>query len=285
MINLAQFSGGKDSTAMLLWMKEQDIEFTPVFCDTGWEHPLTYAYIEEINQTLLDGRLVVLRNEKVDGFAGLTITRGLFPRQRSRFCTDYLKLKPIHAYIESLDDEVTAFLGVRKEESKNRANAKRIEWTDMAGGYWIERPLLDWTVKQVFAFHKKYGIRENPLYRLGAGRVGCWPCAFISQRELRALLKSTPEIKPRLRELEESATVVFAARQAIGDFEVGKVTTFFPHGYIPDRFCSKRHLNAEGNLVGVPTCDDVFHYLESVDENQLPLFDTPKCLSIYNLCE
>lgn len=37
------FSGGKDSTALVLWAKENLAEFITVFCDTGWEHKITYA--------------------------------------------------------------------------------------------------------------------------------------------------------------------------------------------------------------------------------------------------
>jgi 3'-phosphoadenosine 5'-phosphosulfate sulfotransferase (PAPS reductase)/FAD synthetase len=61
------FSGGKDSTALVLWAKENLPEFTTVFCDTGWEHPITYAYVEEINQTVLGGSLVRLKSEKYPG--------------------------------------------------------------------------------------------------------------------------------------------------------------------------------------------------------------------------
>ena len=43
------FSGGKDSLASLLWTREHITKnFTTVFCDTGWEHPLTYEYINRI---------------------------------------------------------------------------------------------------------------------------------------------------------------------------------------------------------------------------------------------
>lgn len=42
---IVTFSGGKDSLAALLWVREHiTTNFTTVFCDTGWEHPLTYEH-------------------------------------------------------------------------------------------------------------------------------------------------------------------------------------------------------------------------------------------------
>ena len=40
---IVSFSGGKDSLASLLWVRNNlTKDFITVFCDTGWEHPLTY---------------------------------------------------------------------------------------------------------------------------------------------------------------------------------------------------------------------------------------------------
>ena len=61
--NIISFSGGKDSTALILWAKENLKNFITVFCDTMWEHAITYAYIDFINKTLLDNKLVVVRPE------------------------------------------------------------------------------------------------------------------------------------------------------------------------------------------------------------------------------
>lgn len=50
---IVTFSGGKDSLASLLWVRNNlTKDFITVFCDTGWEHPLTYKYIEEIRDRL-----------------------------------------------------------------------------------------------------------------------------------------------------------------------------------------------------------------------------------------
>lgn len=40
-------SGGKDSTATGLVLKELGIPFQAIFCDTGWEHQDTYRYLRE----------------------------------------------------------------------------------------------------------------------------------------------------------------------------------------------------------------------------------------------
>ena len=40
-------SGGKDSTAMALHLKDMGIPYKAIFIDTGWEHPSTIEYIKE----------------------------------------------------------------------------------------------------------------------------------------------------------------------------------------------------------------------------------------------
>lgn len=279
MKHIINFSGGKDSTALLCWAKETLPEFTAVFCDTGWEHPLTYAYVEEINQTFLDGQLVTLRSAKYDGFADLALQRKVVPGVRSRFCTQELKIFPLLRYYESLDDEVTAYVGIRADESKARANMKAEQWVDEGGGYWMKFPLYRWTAEQCFALMATHGLKPNPLYLLGVKRVGCAPCIMVGKGELRALLKHSPEIKDKLLALE--------ARLNEGKPEEER-RYFFRGDYIPDRFCSIKVRTKDGRLVAVPTAQDVFDYLDRTDPhdpNQGELWDTPTCMSRYNLCE
>ena len=46
-------SGGKDSTAACLYMKELGLEYEAIFFDTGWEHPDTYDYVENYLPTVV----------------------------------------------------------------------------------------------------------------------------------------------------------------------------------------------------------------------------------------
>ena len=51
MLNVVQFSGGKDSTAMLLMMLEKNMPIDDIiFCDTGKEFPQIYEHIEKVNK-------------------------------------------------------------------------------------------------------------------------------------------------------------------------------------------------------------------------------------------
>jgi 3'-phosphoadenosine 5'-phosphosulfate sulfotransferase (PAPS reductase)/FAD synthetase len=275
MRNIVCFSGGKDSTALLLWAKENLPEFTAVFCDTGWEHPLTYAYVEEVNQTLLSGNLVYLRSDQYANMEECWIDHHMFPNNQARFCTEDMKIVPLHKFIEAQEDEVTTYQGVRADESHKRGRMREEEWVDAAGGYWMKRPIFRWTAEQVFAFMAERGVPPNPLYKMGMSRVGCWPCIHANLRDMKAYLHSTPEIKDRLIEQEKKM------REKTGAHD----RTFFRHGFIPERFCSMVQITKAGDTNRIPSADDVFRYIESVDENQLPMFPAKSCMSVYNLCE
>ena len=275
MINLIAFSGGKDSTALVLWAKEQEMEFTPIFDDTRWEHPLTYAYIAEINAQVLGGQLVVLSSDKYEGFEDLVIKRKMVPGLKSRFCTQELKIFPMEKYIKSLDDEVTVFQGIRADESLARSKWPRREWCNAAGGYWMERPLFDWTAEQCFAIMKRHGVRPNPLYLLGAKRVGCWPCVMEGKASLRNQFIHSPELLERLEKLEAllpQPPVVDSPR------------TFFRSDYIPERFHSLRWVK-DGRQMSAPSARDVYNYVMKQKLTQMDLIEAPSCMSIYNLCE
>jgi 3'-phosphoadenosine 5'-phosphosulfate sulfotransferase (PAPS reductase)/FAD synthetase len=299
-IHVAAFSGGKDSTALLLWLRGQGIEHTTVFCDTGWEHPLTYAYVEEINQRLLGGGLVVLKpdewvpagtTETYHDMRDLVSRKGRVPSVRARFCTEYLKTNPMRAYLAALDDVVTVYQGIRAEESANRAAMGSSCWSDYYDCQ-VERPLFLWSAAEVFAFLDRHGIPANPLYRLGAKRVGCFPCVLTRHAELKRLSAMLPEVWQRIEELERLS---------------GR--SYFPPGFIPDRYCSHHEARTvevsgeeetepllfvlEGGRERIveriaywPSVADVRRYLSDAGQEELDRFgETPSCLSVYNLCE
>ena len=56
MEHIVQFSGGKDSTAMLLMMLEKNMPIDEIiFCDTGKEFPQMYEHIEKVQKYIGGG--------------------------------------------------------------------------------------------------------------------------------------------------------------------------------------------------------------------------------------
>ena len=79
---IVTYSGGKDSQASLLWTLEH-LTRTPLvmFCDTGWEHPLTYKHVRETTEALGLG-LITLKSKKYDGMVTVSYTHLTLPTNR-----------------------------------------------------------------------------------------------------------------------------------------------------------------------------------------------------------
>jgi 3'-phosphoadenosine 5'-phosphosulfate sulfotransferase (PAPS reductase)/FAD synthetase len=121
--------------------------------------------------------------------------KGRFPSRKAQFCTEELKRNMAVAFQLDLIDaghQVLSWQGVRRDESLNRRNAKKIE--RIGGGIWTFRPIVEWTAMQVFDYCASRGIQPNPLYKQGMSRVGCMPCINVNKEELRQIAQRFPEM-------------------------------------------------------------------------------------------
>jgi len=225
---VASLSGGKDSTAMALYLlHEAKIEETNplyfVMADTGWEHKELYKYIDEVVRPIVGDLNMVTSKKYPKGMTDLVRMKAFFPSRRFRFCTVELKVKPQHDYIKEIwerhgDLPINA-VGIRANESL--ARSKFEEW-DEDSPYGIEglstwRPLISWIVEDVVKIHTKYGIRPAPLYlkdKNPAKRVGCWPCIMSRKDEIRAVAETTPERIDLIRELEREVSGLVQIKRA-----------------------------------------------------------------------
>lgn len=237
-VDVCNVSGGKDSTAMWLDSIERGVQITPVFADTGHEHAETYRYLdylernvgpirrikadfsrqiehkrttvqtkwrdEGISESIIDRALKALLPTGIP-FLDLCLWKGRFPSTKARFCTIELKVRPtfdqVYAPLIEGGYNVVSWQGVRADESLARANLPEREIDP--DGYEIYRPILKWTVEDVFAKHRQHGIEPNPLYMQGMGRVGCMPCINCGKQELFEISRRFPEEIARVAEWEE----------------------------------------------------------------------------------
>lgn len=276
MIGAVAFSGGKDSLATILHLKDQGVRHKTIFCDTGWESPITLDYIGEMDR-LLHLELETLRSEEFPGgFEQLCIERKMVPGLHYRFCTKELKVVPMWRWIESQPDEVTIYQGIRADESDERSKMQAKEWVDAATGYWIERPIFNWTTSEVFALIKRHNVPVNPLYLRGFSRVGCQPCVFANHKDLRQWAIHFPDVRRKVEALEARLNAE----------NPGAPRAFFRANYLPEKYRTSVQ-KPDGEVVQVVTAASAFDYVTELDRNQLKLFEEEpaRCMSVYNLCE
>lgn len=205
---VASVSGGKDSTALILALREAEIPARYVFADTGWEAPETYEYLDTLRAKL--GITIDVVGVE-GGMVARARYRAGFPSRMVRWCTRELKIEPIRAYHQALGVETVSAMGVRAEESAKRATMP--EWDDDAewGGF-VWRPLIAWKVEDVLAIHHRHGVTVNPLYRAGFDRVGCFPCIFENKDSIRLIADRAPGRIDEIAALEDEFSAMRAAR-------------------------------------------------------------------------
>lgn len=202
-------------------------------------------------------------------FLDLCMWKGRFPSRKAQFCTEELKRNMAVSFQLDLVDsghQVLSWQGVRRDESLNRRNAKKIE--RIGGGIWTFRPIVEWSAAQVFEFCAQRGIQPNPLYKQGMSRVGCMPCINVNKAELKQIALRFPEA---LEEKAEWERIVAACSKRMA-------ATFIPApGITPDQ--------AKNNTI--------WHVVEWAKTTRGgkqfdllgDLADSSACSSAYGLCE
>ena len=215
-------SGGKDSTLTLVLAleryRESSVPVIPVFCDTGWEHPLTYDYLDKLEE-ILGIRIIKIGRE--GGMRALIEKKKIFPSFRKRFCTWELKTKVFRNFLlelheKTLFQKVEVWLGVRKDESPSRKNTEDFTLnpgiphpkSGLKFPFPIKylHPIKDLTEAEVRRELERRSIPLNSLYSMGFDRVGCYPC-FLSSKSIveviKAGLKGDEFSKRRVEEIKE----------------------------------------------------------------------------------
>lgn len=204
LLAIVSISGGKDSTACALALREAGVPFRMVFADTGWEAPETYAHLDHLRERL--GPIDVVGAE--GGMVAKIRARAGFPARMQRWCTRELKIEPLRAYHDKVGadgTETVCVMGVRADESAARAKMTVFEDEPEGGhswGGWVWRPILGWSIADVIAIHHRHDVRMNPLYLRGHDRVGCYPCLFARKGEVKLVADEAPWRIDEIRNLE-----------------------------------------------------------------------------------
>ena len=197
-------SGGKDSQACAKLAVEtfgsQNVR--GLFCDTKFEHDLTYAHIEKISD-MYDIQIDTINEGSVEE---KVIQHKRFPAPLIRFCTNELKIIPSKKYYKALSEKQGGFevwYGMRSSESTDRKkrykgkvsneiytpNEVSTVYPKYLGkkGVRFRLPIIDWSREEVMDYLEK---TENPLYKMGMDRVGCFPCLAGGKKSISNALNA-----------------------------------------------------------------------------------------------
>ena len=241
------YSGGKDSTAtlQLVWLALQKIDpkrmKKPVYVistDTLVENPVVAGWVssslEKMGQVAQKEGLPItshrLTPELQDSFWVNLLGKGYpAPRQKFRWCTERLKIRPANNFISSIVDkygEALVVLGTRKAESAARARTMerhesddtpaRVNPNGSLPNSFVYTPIEDWSNDDVWFFllemPNPWGHDNMDLFTLykgasadgecpmvvgsgtpscGDSRFGCWVCTLVEKdKSMQAMIQN-----------------------------------------------------------------------------------------------
>jgi 3'-phosphoadenosine 5'-phosphosulfate sulfotransferase (PAPS reductase)/FAD synthetase len=201
--HIVSLSGGKDSTALAIYMKQHypQIPVEYVFCDTGCELPETYEYIERLEALLGTKvrRLTALDQLGVENKPGRTpfdiflneVYGGFLPNPRSRWCTRILKIKPFEAYVG--EGYAFSYIGIRADENRDGYVTKKPPVLSKQPNIVPVYPFKDHgmglaNIKEIL---EESGL-GLPGYYNWRSRSGCYFCFYQQNGEWQRLKEQHP---------------------------------------------------------------------------------------------
>jgi 3'-phosphoadenosine 5'-phosphosulfate sulfotransferase (PAPS reductase)/FAD synthetase len=227
---VACFSGGKDSTAMVLRMIELGEHIDEVVCcDTYKEFPAMYRHIDKVKKIIENAGIKFTMLRATRTFDELMFeyepkrrktnevqTKGKgWATARIRWCTGELKKDVVRRYFNELvkSHNIIECVGIAADEEyrmkrvSNQQSNKRhplIEWG------WTEKECLDYCYAKGFDWEGLYKKFK---------RVSCWCCPLKGLSELRALRTHCPDLWAELHEMDKKSRNSFKQNYSVEDFE------------------------------------------------------------------
>lgn len=191
--HILMLSGGKDSTALAIYMRDRVPEMEYVFCDTDKELPETYEYLTKI-EYFLGKRITRLRDDR--GFDHwLQVYGGYLPSSRMRWCTRMLKIKPFEKYVG--EDRVAMYVGIRADEDRSAYISTKPNIRTVMP--FKDDGLTITDVERVLA-NSGVGL---PSYYEWRTRSGCYFCFFQRRMEWVGLKERHPELFELAKQYEK----------------------------------------------------------------------------------
>ena len=201
------WSGGKDSTAALLWVlnnvSNKDWNVLYVEFTENTDEECTDYVIKTAESLGISEKLRIVRTED---FFSLCKKWGI-PTMYYRWCLYNLK---INAFRLTYAINVT---GMKKSDSKKRASLDVVSYSELSKRTCVN-PVVEWSKADIFDYLKENGVKPNPCYeRLGHGGNCCF-CPFADKKHIVKTM-SDPYWKRKITDLLKHPNVREKANKGI----------------------------------------------------------------------
>ena len=192
--HLLGLSGGKDSSALAVYMRDRVPEMEYFFSDTGKELPETYAFLDRLEVFL--GKPIARLNmerdpsENRDFDHWLTLYGGLLPSSQVRWCTVNLKIRPFEEYVG--EDKAYNYVAIRADEDRiGYKPLKTVSLRNIEPKYPFKEDGI--TKEDVYRILEESGLGLPDYYKWRT-RSGCYFCFFQRKSEWVGLLEQHPDL-------------------------------------------------------------------------------------------
>ena len=192
--HICGISGGKDSSALAVFLKKEIPNMEYFFCDTGAELPETYEYLTRLEVIL--GKPIARLNSDRGFDHWFEIFRGTLPSPQMRWCTTNMKIKPIEDWIG--DDPAMSYVAIRSDESNRKG------YISTKSNITTKFPFIEAGIDRdgVLKILEDAGI-GLPKYYEWRTRSGCYFCFYQRKAEWVGLAERHPELFDRAVAIEQ----------------------------------------------------------------------------------
>jgi phosphoadenosine phosphosulfate reductase len=146
-----------------------------LFLETGYHFPETLAYRDRITAEWDLNLINVLPEHTV---VEQESEFGILYQSAPDRCCALRKVEPLFRSLALHDVWVT---GLRRQQSRSRANLQQEESFTLPGGHTLAKlsPLAEWSTRDVWQYAEAHHIPLLPLYEQGYTSIGCAPCTTL----------------------------------------------------------------------------------------------------------
>ena len=230
--HIVSFSGGKDSTCMLLKMIESNMPIDRIICiDTTKEFPEMYNHIDKVQEYIKPLKIEIIKIDYDYWFSEYVLTKGKninkkgygWTSNKFRWCSGL---------------KIEAFRSLLANQEYNPRQRKRLKQnvinSNIYIGYSFDEPhraksdaslnetypLIDWKITGEEALQYCYnkGFDWGGLYKTFK-RVSCYCCPLSRINELKHLYNNYPELWQNIKNMDKLTYRKFRADVTLDQLE------------------------------------------------------------------